>query len=62
MIRGKGLSRDKGVYQVFESLEVLDAATFKTVVESIPLSSIDLCLPREGRLFRGLCPETVCEK
>lgn len=33
---------------------MLDAATFKTVVESTPLVSIDLCLVCEGRLLMGL--------
>jgi colanic acid biosynthesis protein WcaH len=33
---------------------VLDAATFKTVVESTPLVSIDLCLVYEGQLLMGL--------
>lgn len=32
---------------------MLDAATFKTVVESTPLVSIDLCLVCEGRLLMG---------
>jgi colanic acid biosynthesis protein WcaH len=33
---------------------VLDAATFKMVVESTPLVSIDLCLVCEGQLLMGL--------
>ena len=33
---------------------MLDAATFKTVVESTPLVSIDLCLVCEGQLLMGL--------
>ena len=33
---------------------MLDAATFKTVVESTPLVSIDLCLVCEGQLMMGL--------
>ena len=33
---------------------MLDAGTFKTVVESTPLVSIDLCLVYEGRLLMGL--------
>ena len=32
---------------------MLDAATFKTVVESTPLVSIDLCLVCEGQLLMG---------
>ena len=32
---------------------MLDAATFKTVIESTPLVSIDLCLVCEGRLLMG---------
>ena len=32
---------------------MLDAATFKTVVESTPLVSIDLCLLCEGQLLMG---------
>ena len=48
------LDDDKGIYHVLESLKVLDAATFKTVVESTPLVSIDLCLVCEGQLMMGL--------
>ena len=33
---------------------MLDAVTFKTVVESMPLASIDLCLVYEGQLLMGL--------
>ena len=33
---------------------MLDVATFKTVVESTPLVSIDLCLVFEGQLLMGL--------
>ena len=33
---------------------MLDVATFRTVVESTPLVSIDLCLVREGQLLMGL--------
>ena len=54
MARAKGLSRDKGAYRVSRSQEVLDAATFKTVVESTPLVSIDLCLVCEDQLLMGL--------
>ena len=32
---------------------MLDAATFKTVVESTPLVSIDLCLVYEGKMLMG---------
>lgn len=52
--REKGLVRDKGAYRVSRSLAVLDAETFKTVVESTPLVSIDLCLVYEGQLLMGL--------
>ena len=45
---------DKGAYQFSRNLGVLDSATFKTVVESTPLVSIDLCLVYEGRLLMGL--------
>lgn len=48
------LSRDKGAYQMSRSLRVLDPVTFKTIVESMPLVSIDLCLVYEGQLMMGL--------
>ena len=51
---GKGLSRDKGAYRVSRSQAVLDAATFKTDVEAMPLVSIDLCLVCRGQLLMGL--------
>ena len=54
MIRAKELSRDKGAYRVSSSQAVLDEATFKKVVESTPLVSIDLCLVHQGNLLMGL--------
>ena len=53
-VQVKGLSRDKDAYQKSRIYGVLDAATFKTVVESTPLVSIDLCLVFEGQLLMGL--------
>lgn len=54
MSRVTGLSRDKGAYQLSRSFRVLDEQTFKTVVESTPLVSIDLCLVYDGQLLMGL--------
>lgn len=47
-------SVNQDAYQVSRSACVLDKETFKTVVESTPLVSIDLCLVFEGKLLMGL--------
>jgi colanic acid biosynthesis protein WcaH len=53
--KGGGLlGDDKGAYQLPKGLIVLASETFKTVVESTPLVSIDLCLVFERRLLMGL--------
>ena len=51
MSRLTELSRDKGYYRINNPM--LDARTFKTVIEHAPLVSIDVCLVCDDQLLLG---------